>query len=155
MIHCGGDHPGDVAVGDELDSSSRSSHLVDVGLIAGTIQDDGCDVRHRLALRLRDGCEVFGHRGFDVDHSDAFRTCGDLVHVHDAARRIHRSTVGESDHRQGSPHAARCECRSIDRVDGDVDLRSRSVADPLAVVEHRRLVLLALADDDDAVHVDR
>ena len=31
----------------------------------------------------------------------------------------------------------------------------RAIADPLAVVEHRRLVLLALADDDDAVHGDR
>ena len=31
----------------------------------------------------------------------------------------------------------------------------RAVADVLAVVEHRRLVLLALADDDDAVHADR
>ena len=30
-----------------------------------------------------------------------------------------------------------------------------SVADVLAVVEHRRLVLLALADDDDAVHGNR
>jgi len=30
---------------------------------------------------------------------------------------------------------------------------STSGADALAVVEHRRLVLLALADDDDAVHV--
>ena len=31
---------------------------------------------------------------------------------------------------------------------------ARAVADPLAVEEHRRLVLLALADHDDAVHVD-
>ena len=33
--------------------------------------------------------------------------------------------------------------------------RRRAVADHLAVGEHRRLVLLALADHDDAVHVDR
>ena len=44
--------------------------------------------------------------------------------------------------------------RALERVDGDVDLRRRAVADLLAVVEHRRLVLLALADDDDAVHRD-
>ena len=43
--------------------------------------------------------------------------------------------------------------RALERVDGDVDLRRRAVADVLAVVEHRRLVLLALADDDEAVHV--
>ena len=38
--------------------------------------------------------------------------------------------------------------RPFERVDGDVDLRALAVADLLAVVEHRRLVLLALADDD-------
>ncbi len=45
--------------------------------------------------------------------------------------------------------------RALERIDGDVDLRRRAVADLLAVVEHRRLVLLALADHDDAVHLDR
>ena len=49
----------------------------------------------------------------------------------------------------------RAERRALERVDGDVDLRRAAVADVLAVVEHRRLVLLALADDDDAVHRDR
>ena len=39
--------------------------------------------------------------------------------------------------------------------DGDVDLRWRAVPDALAVVEHRRFVLLALADDDDPVDGDR
>ena len=41
---------------------------------------------------------------------------------------------------------------ALQRVDGDIDLGRAAVADPLAVVEHRRLVLLALADHDDAVH---
>ena len=41
---------------------------------------------------------------------------------------------------------------AVDRVDGDVGQRRRAVADVLAVEEHGRLVLLALADDDDAVH---
>ena len=41
------------------------------------------------------------------------------------------------------------------RVDGEVHDRGRPVADALAVVEHRRLVLLAFADHDDAVHLDR
>ena len=45
--------------------------------------------------------------------------------------------------------------RALQRVDRDVDLRGRAVADPFAVVQHRRLVLLALADHHDAVHLDR
>ena len=40
-------------------------------------------------------------------------------------------------------------------IDRDVDLRRRAVADLLAVVEHRRLVLLALPDHHHAVHLDR
>ena len=48
----------------------------------------------------------------------------------------------------------RAQARALQRVDRDVDLRRRAVADALAVGEHRRLVLLALADDDDAVHAD-
>ena len=45
--------------------------------------------------------------------------------------------------------------RPLERVDGDVDLRPGAVADLLAVEEHRRLVLLPLADHDDAAHRDR
>ena len=61
---------------------------------------------------------------------------------------------GERDHRQGVRHPVRGQARALERVDGDVDVRQRAVADVLAVVEHRRLVLLALADHDDAVHME-
>ena len=44
------------------------------------------------------------------------------------------------------------EPRALERIDRDVDGRWLAVADLLAVEEHRRLVLLPLADDDDAVH---
>ena len=49
----------------------------------------------------------------------------------------------------------RAQLGSLERIHGDVHLGRRAVADVLAVVEHRRLVLLALADHDDAVHGDR
>ena len=52
-------------------------------------------------------------------------------------------------------HAQRAQPRALERVDRDVDRRRRAVADLLAVVQHRRLVLLPLADHDDAVHADR
>src|SRR5262249_38805535 len=42
----------------------------------------------------------------------------------------------------------------VDRVHGDVTGRAAAVAYLLAVVEHRRLVLLTLADYHDAVHRD-
>ena len=50
--------------------------------------------------------------------------------------------------------AERGQPRALERVDGDVDLGAAAVADLLAVVEHRRLVLLPLADHDDAAHRD-
>ena len=44
--------------------------------------------------------------------------------------------------------------RAFERVDGHVDLGAAAAPHLLAVVEHRRLVLLPLADDDDAAHGD-
>jgi len=44
--------------------------------------------------------------------------------------------------------------RSLERVDGYIDFGRVAVPDLLAVEEHRRLVLLPLADDDDALHGD-
>ena len=41
---------------------------------------------------------------------------------------------------------------AVDRVDGEIAVRAVAVADLFAVVEHRRVVLLALADDHDAAH---
>ena len=77
---------------------------------------------------------------------------GDLLHVDAGAGVEHRPALGEGDHRQRRGHPARGQRRALERVDGDVDDRRAAVADLLAVVEHRRLVLLALADHDDAVH---
>ena len=54
--------------------------------------------------------------------------------------------------RDGVGHALGGQRGAVDRIDGDVDLGTAAVADLLAVEEHRRLVLLALADDDDALH---
>ena len=50
--------------------------------------------------------------------------------------------------------AFRGERRSVDRVDGNVHRGAVAGSDGLADVEHRGFVLLALADDDDAVDVD-
>ena len=80
---------------------------------------------------------------------------GDLLHVDARARVEHRAALGERDDGERARHPERRQPRALERVDRDVDLRRRAVADLLAVVEHRRLVLLALADHDEAVHRDR
>ena len=83
------------------------------------------------------------------------RAAGHLLHVDARARVEHRALLGERDHGERARAALRAQAGALERVDGDVDLGRRAVADLLAVVEHRRLVLLPLADHDDAVHVDR
>ena len=60
----------------------------------------------------------------------------------------------DGDDRQRVLAAGGREAGAVDRVDGDVAGRSATVADVLAVEEHGRLVLLALADHDEAVEVD-
>ncbi len=80
---------------------------------------------------------------------------GQLLHVEDGRRVVHRAAVGHRHDGDRVRHALGHQRGAVDRVDGDVALRALAVADLLAVVEHRRLVLLALADDDDAVHAHR
>jgi hypothetical protein len=79
----------------------------------------------------------------------------DLVHVDGGARVEHRPPLGERYHRERVRLADRGQACPVDRVHGDVARGTLAVAHRLAVVEHRRFVLLALADHDDAVHRDR
>ena len=94
-------------------------------------------------------------RGVDVDRVRGLGADGDLVHVERGAGIEHRPALGDRDHGDRVRLAERRQPRPLERVDGDVDLRAAAVADLLAVEEHRRLVLLAFADHDDAVHPNR
>ena len=147
-----GDGTEDVAVGDQLDASARGPDFGDQILVAITFEDHHRQVAHRLSLGLGDPTQVLRCAGSDVDRTDRLGTDGDLLHVDARARVEHRAPLRDRDHRQSVAATERSQRRSVDRVDGDVGQRRRTVADLLAVVEHRRLVLLAFADDDDAVH---
>ncbi len=100
----------------------------------------------------RDVPDVVLDRRRDVDRAAAFAAGDDLLHVDARARVEHRAAAGDRDDRQRIGLALRHQARAVDRVDGHVDLGPVARADMLAVVEHRRLVLLPLADDDHAVH---
>ena len=122
--------------------------------MAVALEHDDTDVGRPHALRLRDRVDVLGRCGVDVDRLDGIGAGGDLLHVDGRAREEHRAAFGESDHCDRVRLPERRQARSLERVDGDVDVRPSPVSDRLAVVEHRRLVLLPLADHDDAVHRD-
>ena len=112
-----------------------------------TVTSDG-DSRFAFATRR----DVLGDREPDVDDVGGLRAGGQLLHVEDGRRVEHRAARRHREHREGVAHAERREPGAVDRVDRDVALGAVAVADVLAVEEHRRLVLLALADDHDAVH---
>ena len=132
--------------------ASRTS--CDQVLVPGAVEDADGDVAGGALLRLGDAADVLGDRRGDVDDVGGGGAGGELLHVEDGRRVVHRAAVGDGHDGDRVGHALGHQRGAVDRVDGDVALRARAVADLLAVVEHRGLVLLALADDDDAVHAD-
>ncbi len=151
----GGDRRGDVAVADQVDARACLAKLPDQLVVAFALEHDDTDVGRPAAFRLRDGLNVLGRRGVDVDHADGVCSRGDLLHVDGCAGVEHRAALGDGDHRDRVRLSERRQARALERVDGHVDLGPGAGADRLAVVEHRRFVLLPLADDDDAAHDDR
>ena len=117
------------------------------------LEHDDRDLARLDPLRLGDALDVLSRWCVDVDDVDSLGPAGDLVHVDRRTREEHRPALGDRDHGDRVRLALGGEARALERVDRDVDLRAVAVADLLAVVEHRRLVLLALADHDDAAHL--
>ena len=144
----------DVSVANQVDARARIAQLADQIDMAVALEHDDAHVGHAPALGLRDGLHVLGRRCVDVDRVDRVRADRDLVHVDRRAREEHRAALGDRDHGDRVRLAERRQAGALERVDGDVDRRASPLADVLAVVEHRRLVLLAFADHDDAVHHD-
>ena len=120
--------------------------------MAVALEHDDGEVVHVDALRLGDALEVLGRCRVDVDRVRRLGPGGDLVHVQRRAREEHRAALGDGDDGDRVRHPERGQPGPFERVDGDVDLGPGAVADLLAVEEHRRLVLLPLADHDDAAH---
>ena len=150
----GGDRRRDVAVADEVHARSGLAELGDEVVVAVALEDDDGEVVHAAVLGLGDALEVLGRRRVDVDRVGRLGADGDLVHVQRRSGEEHRPALGDGDHRDRVRHAECREPRPLERIDRDVDLGPDAVADLLAVEEHRRLVLLALADDDDTAHGD-
>ncbi len=108
----------------------------------------------RLPLALATAAMLSRDGRLDVDDVGGLGAGDQLLHVEDRRRVVHRPARRDREHRDGVRHALGRQGRAVDRVDRDVALGSGAVADLLAVVEHRRVVLLALADDHGAVHAD-
>ena len=123
-------------------------------LVARPVEHDDGDVLRSLLLGPGDPPDVLGGGEADVDDVGDLGAGDELVHVEDRARVVHGAAVAHRHDGDGVGHALGREGRAVDRVDRDVDLGAGAVADLLAVEEHRGVVLLALADDDRAAHLD-
>ena len=152
---CGRDGARDVAVQDVLDAGAGLTDLLDQALVAGTVEQDHRDVVLVHALGLGHGGDVLGDRLADVDDVGGLGPGDQLLHVEHGRRVEHRVPRRDRHHRHGVVHPLGGQRGAVDRVDGHVALGTGAVADLLAVEQHRRVVLLALADDDRAAHADR
>lgn len=131
--------------------ASRTSAI---SFVPRPVQDAYGDVGHRCLAHLRDSLDVGRDRRGDVNEFGDVRTGGDLVHIEHRRRVEHRAALGHRQHRDGVRHALGHQGGAVDRIDGEVAIRPVAVADLLAVVEHRGVVLLALADHHHAPHRD-
>src|SRR5438132_12302340 len=117
------------------------------------VEDDDGDVLDTAGERLGDSPQVVRNGCRDVDDLGRLGADDELLHVWDV-RVVHGAALGQRDRRDAAGKSARHEARAVDGIDGDVDLGRAAVAHLLAYVEHRRFVLLPLADDDEPGHVD-
>ena len=112
-------------------------------------------VAHVLTLGPRHAAQIVQGGGHDVDGAAGLGPDGDLAHIHDGAGVEHAAAVGQRDGRQRVGLAQRQQPGAVDRVYRDIDLGLMAGAQHLAVVQHRRFVFLALADDHHPVHLNR
>ena len=146
-----------VAVRDQPDARAGRADLAHRVLVAGAVEHDHHHVAHR---RRPSPCAISSsvspQRAVEVEQ------VGEVARAWPSSA-CRRTAPGRTSCRARTARSWRSRCGrplahelgALERVDRDVHLGRRAVADPLAVVEHRRLVLLALADHHDAVHRDR
>ena len=144
----------DVAVWDEADTRVERTYLFDKFLVARPVKDDDRDVFHRFSQRARDGSDVVGRRGVDVDRVCRVGAGGYLVHIEDMLRIEERIPLREGHDADGVRKSEGGEARAVDRVYRYINLRFCSAAQLFAVEKHRRFVFLAFTNNNYSVHID-
>ncbi len=118
----------------------------------GPVEDDHRDVVHAASEGRRDPVQVLGRRETNVHLAGHDRPHGELLEI-GVGRVQEPALLGCRQHRDRIGGSRRHEVGAFKRIDRDVDLgRLAAVRVPpaqlLADVQHRRLVPLALTDDD-------
>ena len=153
-----GDHAGDVAVADQADAGAGLAHRRDQLLMARPIEDQHHEVADVDVLGPGQVLQVLRGARLEV-HQAVRQTAADCDLVHVGVGRVEETALAgdrQAGDRVGA--AGRGDRGALQRVERDVDSGAVARADPLADVQHRRLVPLALADHHgavDAQHVQR
>ena len=124
-------------------------------VVPRAVEDHHHQVADRDAALVRDPAQDVLDRVLEREQVGDVGAAGHLLHVHARARVEHRAASRRARRPRG--RSAGPWRSSVVPSSGSTATSTRgrrAVADVLAVVEHRRLVLLALADHDDAVHGD-
>ncbi|NKX50451.1 hypothetical protein HER39_07700, partial [Arthrobacter deserti] len=137
----------------ELGAGTGGADLLHQRLVPVPVQDDHIDLVDLLALGLGDQVQVLLDRQAQVHQVGRLRAGDQLLHVEHGRRIEHRAALGDGQHREGVVDPLRGQAGAVDRTHGDVAPGALAVARPLGVVQHRGLVLFALADNDDTVEV--
>ncbi len=151
----GRDHPRDVAIADQHDARPGLAHLGDELGMARPVENADDEIGDLGMFRLGERREVFCRRRVEID--DALGQAGadrDLFHI-DVGCVEEAAGLGHGDDGERVGAALGGDRGALERVERDVDARPVSRADLLADEQHRRLVALALADDDGALDGER
>ncbi len=148
----GGDGARHVPVGDQPDPGPDRPEFLDQVLVPRPVEDDRGHVADRFALGLGHGLDVVGRGLVEADLARGLGADRDLLHVHARPGVEHGSPLAHRDHGQRPAPAEGGQRGPVDGIHRDVGQRGSAIADLLAVEKHRRLVLLALADDHHPVH---
>src|SRR5208283_5341655 len=160
-VHSGSDHGrGDasrqIAVADQPDARARLADIGDQFFVPWPVEHDHYQIFHAAMHSPRNVFEIDMYRRVEFHGVLARRSDNDLFHV--AVRSMQQSALFRSrQHRDCARRAGSAQVRPFERIDRDIDVRNflpvgESAADMLANIEHGRLIALALADHDGAVH---
>ena len=148
-----------VAIADQLDPRASGADVGNQLGVPGPVEHGDDQVVDVAGQRPRDGPQVVGDRGIEIDHVARRRRDDQLLHV-EVGRVQQAAPLRRRKHGNRAGSAGGAEVRALERIDRDVHLRRAEPAaavddvgepDLLADEQHRRLVALALADHDGAV----
>ena len=144
-----GERSGHVSVGRRDHRGAGRENPPDQLLVARLVEHHHMQIGDGLSQRRRQGGQVVLGAPLDVDGAACGTGGNELVHVEGGPERRHRAPLGDRDRGERAGNALCAQGRALERVDGDVELTG-ALAELLAGVEHRGVVLSPLADHDGA-----